>query len=83
MTKEASTTFQIGKKGVTDGTIELLKTAFQKRERVKIILLKAAGHTKENTNAIGKKIVEKLGKNFTYKSLGFTIFLQKWRKEKR
>jgi RNA-binding protein YhbY len=81
--REYQPTFQIGKNGATEGTIRLLETAFKTREQVKIVLLKSAGHTKEKTDEVGKFIVDKLGKNYTYKSLGFTLFIRKWRKDKR
>lgn len=81
--KKPPATFQIGKNGVTDGTIKLLETAFIDRDKIKLVILKAGGHTKENVNKIGVEVVEKLGKNYTYKTLGFTIYLRKWRKPQR
>jgi len=78
--KKPQIEIQIGKNGVTDGVIGRIKTEFETRERVKITLLKAAGHTKENTKEVADKIVSALGNNYTGKILGFTIFLQKWRK---
>lgn len=81
--RTGETIFQIGKNGVTEGTIKLLETAFKRRERVKVIMLKGAGHTKENTKDAAEKILAGLGSNYTYKTLGFTIFLQKWRREMR
>lgn len=76
-------TFQIGKNGVTEGTIKLLETAFKGGNQVKMAMMRGAGHTKEDTRAAGEKLIEMLGKNYTYKTLGFTIFLQKWRREMR
>ena len=74
---------QIGKNGLTEGTIELLKTAFSSREGVKVHVLKSAGHDREKVKEIGEKIINELGLNYTYKILGFTLFLKKWRKPKR
>ncbi|OGJ21662.1 hypothetical protein A3K73_01335 [Candidatus Pacearchaeota archaeon RBG_13_36_9] len=75
-------TLQIGKNGLTPGFFEELKMHFKKRSSVKVVLLKSAGHDKEKTKEIAEKIMMELGKNYTYKIVGFTIFLKKWRKEK-
>ena len=76
-------TLHIGKNGLNSGILETLKTCFKDREAMKIVLLKAAGHTKENVREIAEKIKGELGNKFTYKIVGFTIFLKKWRKAKR
>ncbi|MEM4270802.1 MAG: hypothetical protein QXO70_01760, partial [Candidatus Pacearchaeota archaeon] len=60
--------------------LETLKNAFKDRENVKVVLLKSTHHTKEKTKEIAEKIVVGLGKNYTYKIIGFTINLKKWRK---
>ncbi len=78
-----SCTINIGKNGVTDGTIEFLENSFKTREDVKICVLKSAGHEKENVLEIANMIIGKLGNKYTYKVLGFTIFLKKWRKARR
>lgn len=78
-----SCTINIGKNGVTEGIFVLLENAFKTREDVRVCVLKSAGHNKENVKEIADKIVEKLGKKYTYKALGFTIFLKKWRKARR
>ena len=76
-------TLQIGKNGLTDGIIENIKTCFKTRENVKICLLKSAEHDREKVREIAEKIQQELGKKFTYRIIGFTIFLKKWRKVKR
>lgn len=75
-------TLQIGKNGFKDGTIEALKNCFKTRENVKVCLLKSAGRDKEKVREIAEEIQGELGKKFTYKIVGFTIFLKKWRKVK-
>ncbi len=72
----------IGKNGFTPGVTGTLKSHFKTREDVKVILLKSAGHTKENVREIAEKIVSELGNKYTYRIVGFTIFLKKWRKER-
>lgn len=75
--------FQIGKQGLTLGIIEKIRTGFSGRNNIKVHVLKSAGHDKSQVKELGEKIVDKLGRNFTSKTLGFTIFLKKWRKDKR
>ena len=77
------TKIQIGKNGATSGVIQLIKNNFSNRENVKVILLKSARQDKNNTQEAAEKIVNELGKNYTYRIVGFTIFLKKWRKDVR
>jgi RNA-binding protein YhbY len=74
---------QIGKNGFTSGTIVIIKNCFKTHNDVKVSLLKSAGHDKETVKEIAEKIVEELGKKYTYRIVGFTIFLKKWRKERK
>jgi len=71
---------QLGKHGITNNFIETLKDHFKKHKNVKVGILKSAGHDKEKVKKYGKEILEKLGKNYTTKTVGFTIFVKKWRK---
>jgi RNA-binding protein len=74
---------QLGKQGITDNFIENLKNQFKKHENVKISVLKSAGHDKNKIKKYSEEILEKLGKNYTFKVIGFTIVLKKWRKPVR
>ena len=49
---------QIGKNGITDGMIEGLSSALDKRELIKLTLLK---NSDEDVNETGKEIAERLG----------------------
>lgn len=71
---------QIGKNGLTDGILIVIKNAFANRDDVQISVLKSAGHDKEKVMEIADKIIESLGNKFTYRIVGFSIFLKKWRK---
>lgn len=71
---------QIGKNGLTSGIIENIKTCFKTHNDVKVCLLKSAGHDRKKAKEIAEKIQEELGNKYTYKIIGFTIFLKKWRK---
>lgn len=68
---------------MTEGTIKWLKNAFKTRELVKISVLKSGGHEKEKVKEMADKIVSELGRNFTYRIVGFTVNVRKWRKDKR
>jgi len=71
---------QIGKGGVTDNFISTLKTYFKKSRVVKIAVLKSARESKEDVKKYAEEIVKKLGSKYTSRTLGFAIFLKKWRK---
>jgi RNA-binding protein YhbY len=74
---------QLGKNGITDNFIQTLKNHFQKHENVRISVLKSAGHSKEKVKKYSDEILEKLGKNYTSRVIGFTIVFKKWRKPVR
>jgi len=74
---------QLGKKGVTENFIETLKDHFKKHENIKVSVLKNAGHKKENIKKYSEEILDSLGKSYTAKIIGFTIFLKKWRKARK
>ena len=71
---------QLGKQGISDNFIEGLKNHFKNYQNVKISVLKSAGHEKNKIKEYSEQILEKLGKNYTAKIVGFTIVLKKWRK---
>ena len=74
---------QIGKNGLTEGIIENLKTIFTTHKVVKISVLKSARNSKDDVKKIAEEIVEKLGKKYTYKIIGFAIIVMKFRKDVR
>ncbi|MBU3913871.1 MAG: YhbY family RNA-binding protein [Nanoarchaeota archaeon] len=74
---------QIGKNGVIGGTLVWLENAFKTHEIVKVHVLKSAGHDKEKVRKISEEILEKLGKKYTCRIIGFTLVFRKWRREKR
>ena len=79
----AQSSIQLGKNRITDNFIETIKAHFKKHDHVKIDVLKSAGHEKEKIRGYSEDILEKLGRNYTAKIIGFTIFLKKWRKARR
>jgi RNA-binding protein YhbY len=44
---------------------------------------RSASHNKEKIKEYSAEILEKLGKNYTARIIGFKIIIQKWRKNKR
>ena len=74
---------QIGKNGLTEGTLGALENAFKTHANVKIDVLKAFTREREIVEKTAKEIVERLGKNYTYRIVGFVIAIKKWRKARR
>ncbi|MAH03524.1 hypothetical protein CMI39_01915 [Candidatus Pacearchaeota archaeon] len=74
---------QLGKNGITTNFIETLKDNFKNYENIRISVLKSAGHEKSKVKEYSREILEKLGKNYTSKVIGFTIIIKKWRKPVR
>lgn len=77
------TTVQIGKKGLSENLIENIKRLFISRELIKIRILKSACRDKEEATKIAEEIINKLGNNYTYRLIGYTLSVRKWRKPKR
>lgn len=76
--------FQIGKQGLTDSFISSLKNCFKTNRSVKIYVLKTARpegkEGKIQVQKYEKELLEKLGKNYVSRIIGFTINLKKWKK---
>ena len=71
---------QLGKNGITDNFIENLKNQFMNSKDIKISVLRSFCRNKEDLKKIVEEILGKLGKNYTAKTIGYTIALKKWRK---
>ena len=74
---------QIGKQGITDNFIETLKNHFKKSENIKISVLKSATRNRNEMKNLSNNIVDKIGRKYTSRIIGFTIFVKKWRKPVR
>ncbi len=74
-------TVQMGKNGITDNFISSLKNSFKKHDNVKISVLKSCCRDKKELKKVSEEILDKLGKNYTAKTIGYTIAIKKWRKE--
>ena len=79
--------FQLGKQGITESFIENLKKSFEKNKNIKVTVLKNARKDgkqgKKDVEKYSKEIIEKMGKNYTSRIIGFTISIKKWRRPKR
>jgi RNA-binding protein YhbY len=73
---------QLGKKGLTPEFLEDLEKRFDKKinMNLKIHVLQSARESKEDVKKYAEEIKNYLGDKFTYKIIGFSIFLRKWRK---
>ncbi|PIN94340.1 hypothetical protein COU53_03980 [Candidatus Pacearchaeota archaeon CG10_big_fil_rev_8_21_14_0_10_30_48] len=80
---EPISTLQIGKKGISENLVETLKSHFKTHQNVKVVFLKTFSRDKKKIKKHAEEILNELGKNYTYRVLGFTIFIKKWRKAKR
>lgn len=75
---------QLGKKGITKEFLEDIKKRFEKSKvkNIKISVLKSARQNREDIKKYAEEIKNYLGDKFTYRILGFSIFLKKWRKSR-
>jgi RNA-binding protein YhbY len=73
---------QLGKKGLTPEFITDIQRRLEKYRNatLKISVLKSARKDKEDVKKYAEEIKQKLGNSYTYRVLGFSIFLKKWRK---
>ncbi len=73
---------QLGKKGLTDEFISDIEKRLEKHRNavLKINVLKSARESRDDVKKYAEEIKGKLGDKFTYKILGFSILLRKWRK---
>lgn len=73
---------QIGKNGLTKEFLENLKNFFKNTDNIRISVLSSGTRNKEEMKKWAEKIILELGKNYTAKTIGWTIVLRKWRKGK-
>ena len=78
--KKRVNNIQLGKQGITENFIASLKNYFKNSEIIRISVLKSARKNKLQVKEFSEEILEKLGKNYTAKIIGFVIVLKKWRK---
>ena len=69
------TKFQIGKNGITDGTIESLELALKNHKQIRISVLKSSGRNRESIHEMAQEIKKRLLVGSDARILGFTIIL--------
>ncbi|MFH1787337.1 MAG: YhbY family RNA-binding protein [archaeon] len=74
---------QLGKNGITENFIQTLINAFKTHKNIKISVLKSLTRDKKQIKKFSEEILEKLGKNYTARIIGFTIMIKQWRINKR
>jgi len=71
---------QLGKNGLTENFLKTLGNYFKKFSNVKISVLRSCCRDKKELKKISDEILEKLGKHYTTRNIGYTIVVKKWRK---
>ncbi len=69
--------FQIGKNGVTEGTIISLALALKNHKQIRISMLKASGRDRNSVHRTAQELESKLPFKLKTKVIGFTIILVK------
>ena len=71
---------QIGKNGIPDNLAENLQSHFKNHQNVKLVFLKTSFRDKKKIKTTAEEIINQLGNNYTYRIVGFTAFIKKWRR---
>ena len=74
---------QLGKKGITNEFVKDIEKRLEKHRNItlKVSVLKSARpNGKVDVKRYSGELVSKLGDKYTARTLGFSIFLRKWRK---
>jgi RNA-binding protein YhbY len=74
---------QLGKNGLSSTFVEQVRSIFENEKMVKISILKSACRDKDEARKIGEELVEKLGRKFGFKLVGYVLTVMKFRKEQR
>jgi len=74
---------QIGKNGIPENLSEILQDHFKTHQNVKLVFLKTSFRDKKKIKTTVEEILNELGTNYTYRIVGFTVFIKKWRKSMR
>lgn len=69
--------FQIGKNGVTEGTIESLTSALKNHKQIRISMLPSSGRNRDSIHKTALELESKLPFKLKTKVIGFTIILVK------
>lgn len=67
--------FQIGKLGITQGTLNSLNMALKNHNRIKISVLRSSGRDRNSVKNMASSLVAQLAVLCDYTIVGFTIIL--------
>lgn len=67
----------LGKNGLTAGSMEMIQNAFKKHKQIRITVLKSFTRDREKIKETGNSIISNLGKNYRLRIIGFTIILNR------
>ncbi|MBS3084999.1 hypothetical protein J4411_03765 [Candidatus Pacearchaeota archaeon] len=70
---------QLGKSGITENFIGMLKVHFSNCRTVKVTVLKSVRKNRDELKKFSDELLKHLGPNYTSKIIGFKIILKKWR----
>ncbi len=70
---------QLGKNGITENFIGMLKVHFSNCRTVKVSVLKSAREDRDDLKKLADELLKHLGENYTARVIGFKIVLKKWR----
>jgi len=78
--------YQLGKKGLTENFVSSLEKTFKNHDLIKISILRSCSRNREEVRKMADEIcsqlTSKFNKTFTYRLIGYTITMRKWRKLK-
>lgn len=74
---------QLGKGGLHKGFISQVKKFFEKEEVVKITILRSACRNKDSAREMCDELVKCLGKNYSYRLVGYVATVRKFRRAQR
>lgn len=69
--------FQIGKNGLTEGTIESLNNVFKTHKQVRVSVLKSCCRDRAQLEEIAKELIKKIPVKLNARIIGYTIILIK------
>ena len=67
--------FQIGKNGLTKGTIDSLKLGLKNHNQIRVAVLKSAMRDRDKMSDIAERIKKELNNSCDSRIIGFTIIL--------
>lgn len=66
---------QIGKNGITPGTLEAIDNALKTHKRLRISVFKSSGRDRESIKKMGEELQARIKTKVDYRIIGFTIII--------